>query len=170
MIPSFVCNGIRRFLRLLPSPTSSVFRPHGLAGCAWPIGHARPKNLLVAHATNWFTHGRVGRVKDRQCPLRILTGWTSLKALAWERQSLPCTETGCATMAHWFERVPARDLLGFLISGSSTRPLTPSSGHPPFAPVPRLWRGRAGEQGRGFFQGLRNRPSSLIRPDEFKIG
>src|SRR5271165_6257500 len=58
--PSFVRNDFWRFPRIAPSPTSSVFCPHGLTGCAWPIGHARPKNLLVAHATNGFTHGRVG--------------------------------------------------------------------------------------------------------------
>ncbi len=57
------------FPPLCPSPNSSVFCPHGLAGCAWPRGHARPKNLLVAHATHGFTHGRVLRLKDRKCPL-----------------------------------------------------------------------------------------------------
>ena len=46
----------------MPSPTSSVFCPHGLTGCAWPSGHARPKNLLVAHATNVFILG--GRVSQ----------------------------------------------------------------------------------------------------------
>jgi hypothetical protein len=59
LIPSFVHKDFQRFSPSVPSPTSSVFRPHGLAGCAWPSGHARPKNLLVAHATNGFTHGRV---------------------------------------------------------------------------------------------------------------
>ena len=66
---SFVHKDFQRFPPSLPSPTSSAFCPHGLSGCAWPIGHARPKSLLVAHATHGFTHGRVGRVKDRACPL-----------------------------------------------------------------------------------------------------
>jgi hypothetical protein len=72
---SFVYKDFHRFAPSVPSPTSSAFCPHGLSGCASPIVHARPKSILVAHATNrfnGFTRGRFGRVKDREWSFTIL--------------------------------------------------------------------------------------------------
>ena len=60
MNPSFVHNGIWRFPRLLPSPTSVGFSAHAADGLRVAYRPCSPKTSLVAYATNWFTHGRVG--------------------------------------------------------------------------------------------------------------
>jgi hypothetical protein len=57
--PSLVHKGFAAVLPSRYAPEYGRFLPlTRLTSCAWPIGHARPKNLLVADATNGFTHGR----------------------------------------------------------------------------------------------------------------
>ena len=131
---------------------------------------ALAKNLPHRSRENEFTDGRVGRFSSKTDDMSFtsLTGSTSGRR---ERYPLPCprlVQTGCAIMAHEFERVSCQRLVLFSPFGvSSSPPLPPSSGHPSVV----SHRETLAADGRASRRGLSSkysetRPRSLIRPNE----